>query len=970
MATILRLLGVPELERDGLRIPLAPGRHCQLGAYVALRADWVQRDALADLFYPERNHDAARSNLRKLLAQLRGDRDLAAQLEENGAALRWPIDTDVARFEAAVVARDDQRVVDLYRGPLLLGFKAYASSAFAEWLTFERQRLHAVWRDSALRLLEDGVDRTDLAARVVAADPLDEVALRAQLRQLARCGQRGAARHAYDEFARRVAQDLGIEPSRETRDLLPAIEADFVPATATSRGGTGFVGRRAELRTLAALFAQPECRLVTIVGVGGVGKSALARQALAELAPSLADHAAFVVLEDLAQPQDLGARVARDIGLALAGTDAPLAQVARRLAAHRWLLALDGFEQTAGAVGLLTWLVERCPQLRVIVTSRVRLALEREWLLPLDGLPTPSPEDDERAEMFDSVRLYAWHAHEADPSFTLETERKAVAEICRLVEGLPLAIEMASAWTRLLGCRAIADDVKRGTALLVGSDRPRRQASIEAVFEQSWRLLTLAERDALAGLSVFHDGCTHDAARRVAGAVLPVLAALADKSLLRVEAGRFRLHALIAQWAGGKLGERGARGATEQLHFDYYARLLGRVVNNRGAAAVQALADVEPDLGNLLAAWRFGIEHGRADMLDAAATLARFFQIRGRSAEGLRWLEAAHAAFGDSAADACHLLAALANLEYRTGRYADSERHAAAALGTFRENGDARGAMNCLNMLGATALQSGRFEASVEYFDEALGIARRDRDRDSETAFLQNLAQALQMRGAYDAALARTQEALALARGRGDRELQLIALNNVGNLTRILGHPAESVAAVTEALAIAQAAQLRGYRAALLTNLALAHMDLPDLDAAGEFASRALAELNEGGEPSLECLLRCVLGRIATARCEFEHAAREFATALSWCREHGYLPGMLHGLVVSAERLVATGARDEAARIVALALRHPATERTDADFARALVDRHALELPHVDADAKADAVLLDTVVARLLAATG
>ena len=178
MATILRLLGLPELERDGARITLAAERHCQLGAYVALRADWVQRDTLADLFYPERNHDAARSNLRKLLSQLRSDRDLDAQLQESGTALRWTIDTDVAQLQAAAAGRDAQRIVDLYRGPLLDGLGVSASPAFAEWLGFERQRLHAVWRDAALRLLDDGADRAELAARIVAADPLDEVALR------------------------------------------------------------------------------------------------------------------------------------------------------------------------------------------------------------------------------------------------------------------------------------------------------------------------------------------------------------------------------------------------------------------------------------------------------------------------------------------------------------------------------------------------------------------------------------------------------------------------------------------------------------------------------------------------------------------------------------------------------------------------------------------------------------------------
>jgi predicted ATPase/DNA-binding SARP family transcriptional activator len=966
MATILRLLGLPEIERDGVVSCVSAERCYQLAAYLALRADWLQRDALAELFYPDRAHAAARSNLRKLLAQLRSDRTLGVQLEERGTALRWQIDTDVAQLQAAAVARDAERVVALYRGPLLEGLDVNAPQPLVEWVSFERDRLHTVWRDAALKLLDDGAERTELAARLVAADPLDEIALRANLRQLARCGRLETAQRAYDDFERLVARELGIEPSRDTRELLAALKDDAVPA-AVPRSAEGFVGRRAELRTLAALFAQADCRLVTIVGPGGVGKSRLARQAVVELAHSLADRVGFVALDDLTQPEDLGARIARDIDFALAGTDAPLAQLARHFEAQPWLLVLDGFEQLAGAVDQMTWLVSRCPRLRVIVTSRVRLALEREWVLSLDGLPAPEPEDDARAEAFDAVRLYAWHARRADPSFVFEAERAAVAEICRLVEGLPLAIEMAAAWTRLLGCPAIAEDLRRGTELLVSARRSQRQSSIDATLDQSWRLLAPAERDVLARVAVFRGGFTREAARKVAGAALPLLAGLVDKSLLRVEANRFALHALVAQWSADKLVESGAAAKTMRLHFEFYARALRRIVDLRGAAGAHALADLEADLGNVLAAWDFGIRHGRADMLAGAPALARFFQMRGRLEQGLRCLRAADAAFGEREANSCDVQAALANLEYRVGRYAESDHHACIAIAALRARGDVHGVMSCLNMLGASALQSGRFEASVEHFTQALALARSERDRDSETAFLQNLAQALQMRGAYDAALAHTQEALALARTRGDRELQLIALNNVGNLTRILGQPAESVAALTDALAIAQAAQLGGYRASLLTNLALAHMDLPDLDAACTFATRALQELRDGGEPSLESLLHSVLGRIATARGTFDDAAREFCAALAWCREHGYLPGMLHALVASAERLIAVGARDEASHVIALVLRHPATERTDADFARQLAARHGLPFAAVEADPSADAVLLDKLVARLLA---
>lgn len=971
MASCLRLLGVPEFERDGARCALAPVRRYQLAAYLAYRADWVARDLLAELFYAERGNDAARSNLRKVLLQLRADPWFAASVEEHGAALRLLVDTDVAQLNAAASAQDAQRVAALYRGPLFEGFDVGHSAALSEWARFERERLHSIWRDAVLHLLDEGSGTTLLAARLLAADPLDEAVVRAHMRQLARLGQRTAALLAYRDFAARVGGRLGVEPSRETRTLSESIrgapaETAWMPAPALD---AGFIGRSAELRQLAALFAQPDCRLVTIVGPGGVGKSRLAQQAMPSLAIALADGATFVPLEDLARPADIGARIARQLPLQLAGMDPPHAQVVRHLQRQQRLLVLDNFEHLAGAVGLVAGLLAQCPKVVLVVTSRTRLGLEREWLLPLDGLPFPAPEDDDRAEAFDAVRLFAAHAQRARPSFALADECTAVGDICRLVDGLPLAIEIAAAWTRMLPCRTIAGEIRVGTELLRSDDpaRASRQASIEATFEHSWRLLANAEREVLPRLAVFRDGFTREAAAGVAGAALPLLAALVDKSLVRAEAGRFGLHPLIQQMAAARLAERGETERAAQLHFDFFARRLQRIGSVRGADGLRALAEIEPDLGNILAAWDWGVQHRRSDMLAAAGSLARLFQVRGRFDEGLHWLEAAESGFDAGEPALCQVRVALANLEYRVGRYDDSERHARMSLQALRLAGDPRGVMSCLNMLGATALQSGRFEESARHFDEALQLARADRDRDSETAFLQNLAQALQQRGDYDAALLHTHAALALARQRGDRELQLIALNNLGNLQRSLKRPVQAVSALTEALALAAAAEIRSYRTAVLTNLALAQMDLREFDAARGFAQKAADALRDGGEPSLACLLHCVLGRIATARGAFDEAAREFASAIAWCRSHGYMPGTLHAVVVSAERLIALGEPDQAARYVALALRHPATERTDAEFARELAQRHQLSLDAAAFDAAADAALLDTVTARILA---
>ena len=206
-------------------------------------------------------------------------------------------------------------------------------------------------------------------------------------------------------------------------------------------------------------------------------------------------------------------------------------------------------------------MLEAAPRLRIVVTSRVRLGLTTEWLLPLAGLPTPELEDESDAEAFDAVRLFIQAAQRVEPALVPSVEAAAIVDICRQVEGLPLALELAASWTRVLSCAAIAAELRRGTELLQAVDaaQPARHASMDVVFDHSWRLLTPVERDALARLSVFRGGFSAEAARAVAGASLPVLGALADKSLLRKDDARIYLHPLVNQFADGEALRRRGR---------------------------------------------------------------------------------------------------------------------------------------------------------------------------------------------------------------------------------------------------------------------------------------------------------------------------------------------------------------------------------------------------------------------------
>ncbi len=247
---------------------------------------------------------------------------------------------------------------------------------------------------------------------------------------------------------------------------------------------------------------------------------------------------------------------------------------------------LDNFEQIVDAAPMLERLLAACPHVKAVVTSRVRLNLASEWLLPLEGLPYPEDEDREQLESFDAARLFVRSARRVRPDLMPAAEASAIIDICRQVEGLPLALELAAAWTRVLSCAAIAHELRHGMELLQAADstRPARHASIDDVFEQSWRLLTDIERDVLARLSVFHGSFMPEAARAVGGVPLPVLAALVDKSLLQRTARDAGCIPWCSSSPPARLEEGGDAGAAPKRTGDSIVRFLVRQTHRLAAA--------------------------------------------------------------------------------------------------------------------------------------------------------------------------------------------------------------------------------------------------------------------------------------------------------------------------------------------------------------------------------------------------
>lgn len=902
----LTLLGMFRLQTaSGITINLATDKVRGLLAYLAVEADRPhRREALAALFWPDMPDQAARSNLRLSLHRLRQAIDeqvpgaAASLLLVNRHVVQLHtahLTRDHHQFQQAVTACEKHAHLELnrcsdclaqleiaaalYQGEFLAGFSLDEGETFEDWLLMQRE----YWQQKALAAIHTLTDmlarRSEIQAaliyaqRQIALDPYYEPAYQQAMRLHGQHERRPQAVALYEQLRHLLADELGVDPSPETTHLWQQIKDGLLqPADPTAQKTelhhfptllTPFVGRQLLLTEIVTTLLNPACRLLTLLGPGGIGKTRLSLQvgqAMATSSRSYRHGIYFISLAHVTAEAMLVTTLAQRLGLRLEEQTDPWQQLLFYLRDKEMLLVGDNFEQIVGAAAIIADILLQAPQVQILLTSREPLNIQAEWRQRVGGLDV----SDEHGE---AVELFQRSARRMVPNFQLRSEdREAVLALSRLVDGLPLALEIAAAWVRVMDPAAILRETQKSLDFLASPlrDTPERHQSVRGVLAQTWQMLTPHLQRVLACLAWFPGDFTLEATLAILPDVTMLdMATLLDKSLLHGRPqGRMEMHELLRQFV---LNQPQPQAVEWQHRYtQYYLEKVARQGEQlRGRDPQPAIHLIQTELAHVRQAWQWGITHQLPDLLDhAAASLSRFYHLVGLFQEAetsfltalaaaTTWPEtplirqlcgrlqtgASHflgqrgqykAAIEQAqaarqlaeAAGLPHLLAQAISLEgewqRHLGQFSLAEKIFAQALPLYDEASAQREVAYLLNELGLVYQNQSQYAAALSVFNRAWQLYEAVGDQTEISTTLGNIGDLYQLKAEFPLALHHLRQGLAIAEAIGYK--QGIVRHTLG-LGRVYGAQGESAAAYSAYQKALQMAQDLGYVRGIINSL-------------------------------------------------------------------------------------------------------------------------------------------------------
>jgi predicted ATPase/DNA-binding SARP family transcriptional activator len=920
----------------------------------------VEREWLAGTLWPDVDQSQAFASLRPVLSVLR--KALGSQGERLKSPDRHTLcldlagtDVDLLTFDAAIAGGqlpDLEQAVTLYRGPLVEG-------CTQEWALQERtareqdclQALHTL--GAAAQIGGEYEKAARYYQRAVGMDPWGESARRGWMEALAKSGDRNAALKVYREFVDFLRTDPNAAPDEQTSALYMRLRAEArerrhahsvetvaEPAAPMVTGSlphplTELVGRTDERMEVALRLRRS--RLVTLTGMGGIGKTRLALEVARESAQDYAGGVWLAALESLSEGRQVLPQIASVLGVREEAGRSLLQSLTDHLGRKRLLLVLDNcehlLEATAAIVGHL---LRECEGVRILATSREALGIigETAWSVPClalpdtDHLPQDSPTLLQTLIDYESVQLFVERAQAVQKSFALTTSNaRTVAQVCSQLEGIPLAIELAAACVKSLTVEQIAARLHKEFGLLRGGDRTAqsRQQTLRATLDWSYDLLTEPERALLLRLSVFAGGWTLEAAEAVVAdkesvaegppssfllrqfEVLDLLTSLVEKSLIVFEpreekaGGRYRMLEMLRQYAAEKLAASGEAEQVARRHQGWYLALAEEAASQlQGAEQEQWLRRLDTEHENLRAvlAWCRGAEDGAEAGLRLAGALWRFWEVRGYPTEGRRYLVEAlgRKEAAGRTPERAQALDGAGILAWRQGDYAAARTFYEESLAIQRELGNRGGIAWSLNQLGNLVHLQGDYAAARLLHQESLTLSLELQDKQGIANALDYLGNVAHEQADYAAARTFYEESLAIQRGLENKGGIAWSLNQLGNVTRGQGDFGSARSLYEESLAIQRELGDRWGIAWALYKLGNVMQDQGNYEAAKALYQESLAISRELGDRRGIAWSLASLGNVFLVQGDLAATRTLFEESLALYRELGDKGGIAYSL--------------------------------------------------------------------------
>jgi len=752
----------------------------------------VEREEIATLLWGEMSETRALTNLRVTLAAIKKQcRDLLIisrrrislnpdiVIESDRSKLEATIDTSLANgLDKKELSLEQARAVSekmtLYRGDFLQGFFIRKAIAFEDWAAYEREYLRRRIIDVS-QMLIPAYRRNNLlheaiqsANQLVHIDSFNDAAYQWLIELYALNGQREKSLETYRDYKQLLAEEIGVEPTEEVAALAAAVRdgslAPETPAVKVVEKSalpvpnnipmelSPFFGRRTELAQLRDYLHNPHMRLVTMIGQGGTGKTRLAIEAAHQNIRLFPDGVWFIKLESVVSADLMLPEIYKVLGITYPQRERAQDELVAYLNGHHILMVLDNFEHLLDASAVISDVIQRTENSKVIVTSREMTGLPEETNMFLDGLAGRQGDDDPENITIKNLsvagKMFLERTRRIKPGFEpKEKDVVLIEEICDQVARLPLGIELAAAGLKTRTLQALHDHISEDIMLLKSDqpELPERQRSLLSVFNTFWEQLAEDEQLLISRLSTFCGVVTRDAARQVAGVSVFFLSSLVSRGFLkRVGAYGYRAHSMHRQFVRKKLKENPREFMeVSEKHRDYYFNMLQRIVRSlRDSPQKGMLDELEEEMCNIRSALHFTIDKGEKQKgLAFCELLMPFWKIRGYYQEGYHWLDQVFALEGETnPVMESSALCAAAKLVSVLGDHETAESYSRKSLRIATDTGDQHGIARALNSLGASLAERGEAEKAEEIYNESLEIYRNLRVQQAIAGTLVNLA--------------------------------------------------------------------------------------------------------------------------------------------------------------------------------------------------------------------------------------